>query len=88
MIEMDPEALRRFARRDWAAVARAKRDYWAAQYRERGSGPASRAAWQLLQHARSLHPGYPAPADRAIDFEHHLDVCDRLDRAARAIARR
>ena len=29
MTEMDPEALRRFARRDWAGVARAKRDYWA-----------------------------------------------------------
>ena len=88
MTEIDPEALRRFAHRDWAGVARAKRDYWAAQYRERGAGPATRAAWQLLQHARSVHPGYPAPADRAIDFEHHLDLCERLDRAARAIARR
>jgi hypothetical protein len=88
MTEMDPEALRRFARRDWAAVARVKRDHWAAQYRERGAGPARRAASQLLQHARCMHPGYPAPADRAIDFEHHLDVRDQLDRAARAIAGR
>jgi hypothetical protein len=80
--------IREYMARDWAAFARLKRDYWAAQYRAHGAAPALRAAWQLVEYARVVIPGYPAPADRAADLDHHRVMRDRLDRAARAIASR
>ena len=46
--------LGRFAERDWAAVERGKREYWAECYRRDGAGPAWRASVALLEHARRL----------------------------------
>ncbi|MGE0463827.1 MAG: hypothetical protein AB7Q16_20875 [Vicinamibacterales bacterium] len=85
---MDREALRRFARRDWSALADARRDYWAEQYRTRGPAAASRASLLLLEHARHVQPGFPSEADRSADLASHVETCDRLDRAARAFADR
>ncbi|MGE0361430.1 MAG: hypothetical protein AB7H93_19985 [Vicinamibacterales bacterium] len=85
---MEPDDLRRFARRDWAAVARSKRAFWAERYRDAGAAPARRAADALLLHARRLAAPGAAGDDRAADLASHLNVRDRLDRAARAFARR
>jgi hypothetical protein len=83
---MDQEALRQFARRDWSAAAQAKRDYWAEAYRRFGSGVARRTSTRLLDHARSVHPGFPTDEDRAHDLRHHVEFRERLDRAARALS--
>ena len=85
---MDLEDLRQFARRDWQGVERAKRAYWADEYRRAGPDAARRASTLLLAHAQRLHAGFPSEADRAVDVSHHRAVCDRLDRAARAFSRR
>lgn len=85
---VDKASVRRFARRDWPAVARAKIDYWAEQYRLRGPAAARQAATHLWQHARVVRPGFPDDAERSRDLAGHLDLRERLDRAARAFAGR
>ena len=82
------EDLRQFARRDWASAERAKRDYWADEYRRVGPAAARHASTLLLDHARRLHPGFPSDFDRAADLAYHLVVCAHLDRAARAFPSR
>jgi hypothetical protein len=84
---MKAEDLRAFANRDWAAVARSKRDFWAERFRLAGSEPARTAATALLEHARR-HGVTPSARDREDDLAGHLRIRDRLDRAARAFTRR
>ena len=84
---MDQAGLRQFARRDWAAAAAAKLDYWAEQYRGHGPAAARQAATQLWLHARAVQPAFPTDIDRR-DLADHLDVRERLDRAARALSSR
>jgi len=85
---MDAAALRQFAGRDWSGAAASKADYWAEAYRRDGPRAARQASTLLWQHARRVHPGFPADADRARDLADHLALRQRLDVAARAIARR
>jgi len=85
---MDAAALRQFARRDWAGAAASKADYWADAYRRDGSQAARRASVQLWRHARRIQADFPGPADRSRDLADHLALCQRLDVAARAFARR
>jgi hypothetical protein len=85
---MDAAALRRFAGRDWAAVAASKADHWADAYRRGGSQAARQASTALWRHARLVQAEFPAPTDRARDLADHLALCQRLDVAARAFARR
>lgn len=85
---VDPNDLRAFASRDWAAAARGKQQYWAERYRGDGAAPARHASTLLLEHARRLGAAGLTDSDRRGDFEHHLELSDRLDRAARALARR
>jgi len=80
--------LRRFAERDWAAVADARLDYWAEQYQSRGAEAARRASSLLLEHVRRVQPGFPSDACRADDLAHHIAVRDLLDRAGRALTGR
>jgi len=85
---MDAAALRQFARRDWAGAATSKADYWAEAYRREGPRAARHASTALWQHARRVHADFPADADRARDLADHLALRQRLDVAARALARR
>lgn len=84
---MTADDLRAFARRDWAAVARSKRDFWAERFQHAGAEPARTAATALLAHARRLGVA-PSPQHRDDDMAGHLLVRNRLDRAARAFTRR
>ncbi len=86
--EVDPNDLRAFANRDWAAAERAKQQYWAQRYRHEGAAPARQAATLLLEHARRLGAAGLTDRDRRDDLAHHLQLRDRLDRAARAFAGR
>jgi hypothetical protein len=88
MTTMDAHDLRAFAGRDWAAAAEAKRGYWAECYRRDGSAPARRASALLFEHARRLGLPLFDGAQRDADLEHHRILCERLDRAARALADR
>lgn len=84
---MKADDLRAFASRDWAAVERHKRDYWAERFQHSGAQPARTAANALLEHARRL--GVTASVEqRDDDMAGHVLVRDRLDRAARAFTRR
>jgi hypothetical protein len=85
---MDPNDLRAFANRDWAAAERGKQQYWAERYQREGAAPARQAATALLAHARSLGMAGLTDLERGADLAHHLEVRDRLDRAARALSRR
>jgi hypothetical protein len=80
--------LRAFAQRDWAAVERSKWEFWAERFRREGSGPARHASRLLLDHARRLDASLLSDAQHADDLAHHVEVRERLDRAARALARR
>ena len=53
---MHREDLLAFAQRDWAAVERSKREFWAERFRREGSAAARHASRLLLEHARAL-PG-------------------------------
>jgi hypothetical protein len=85
---VDPNDLRTFARRDWAAAESAKQQYWTDRFHRDGAAPARHAATLLLEHARRLGAVRPGHADRSDDFAHHVEIRDRLDRAARAFAGR
>jgi len=85
---VDPKDLRAFANRDWAAAGRAKQQYWAERYRGAGAAPARHAATLLLEHARRLGVAGLTADDRRVDLANHLQLRDRLDRAARAFAGR
>jgi hypothetical protein len=85
---MDPNHLRAFANRDWAAAERGKQQYWAERYHREGATPARQAATALLAHARRLGVAGLTDDERGADLAHHLEVRDRLDRAARALAGR
>jgi hypothetical protein len=82
------EDVRQFARRDWLAAERAKRDFWADRYHRSGPDAARRASTQLLEHARRVQPDFPSEIDRTDDLAHHLTMRDHLNRAARAFIRR
>jgi hypothetical protein len=85
---MNPEDLRRFARRDWSMLAARKLDHWAEQYRQHGSAPARSASTALLIHVRRVQPGYPSPVDREEDLVTHQSLRRLLDLAAHAFASR
>ena len=85
---MSADDLRAFARRDWAAVERSKRTYWAERYQDAGAAPARTAATALFDHARGLGLTGTTARDRDDDLTSHLQVRERLDRAARAFTGR
>ena len=85
---MNTDDLKRFARRDWAAAAAGKRDYWTAQYQQHGATPARAASAALLIHMRSVQPDYPSARNRAEDLADHRLLRQRLDRAAHAFTGR
>jgi hypothetical protein len=81
---MTADELRAFAHRDWAAVAAAKRSYWAEQFRAHGCRPAWEASNALRAAMAHSSPGYPSPADRAADHAHHARLAALLTRCAHA----
>ena len=87
-VGMTREEVLAFVNRDWAAVERSKIDFWAERYRAEGAAPARAAADALWRSVRQAQPDYPNTEDRARDYADHLALCDKLDRAARAFARR
>jgi hypothetical protein len=71
----------RFARRDWAAVARVKASHWLGQKRTQSTADVYRRADALLRHARTATRREPSHADRLAD----LNVHQRVGEALRAV---
>ena len=74
---LDPNDLRAYARRDWAAPERLAR-------RERASLPVAervRIAIALYEAARATNPSWPDAETRRADFETHVRVKALLARA-------
>jgi hypothetical protein len=77
-MHLDPEDLRRFARRDWGAPARLSRK----QRVERPVAEKIAMAIELYEAARATRPGWPDHADRRRDLEMHIRLKSLLRRAA------
>jgi urease accessory protein UreF len=82
------ESIRRFAQRDWAAVADSDREYWAQRFAATGGMETFRIGQQLFEHARRLRPEWPTNQERADDLAHHVELVGKLARAAHAFRRR
>lgn len=83
----DPEHLRAFARRPWAAIEDAKREHIAARYREDPEAHVARVH-ALREHMRLVRPEWPTPDDRAQDLSDHIALKALIDRASRRLAHR
>lgn len=83
MKRLDPQELRNYVNRDWAAPERLARA-------ERARAPVEekvRLAVELYAAACEARPGWPDEATRTADFEAHLRLRALLDRAAHVGAR-
>jgi hypothetical protein len=80
--DRDREHLRRFAQRDWAAIAGAKERHWLREKRRLTLPEIWRRADDLLRHARTVK-GDTWSTDRRAD----VDVHQRVGQALRAVNR-
>ncbi len=80
---LDPDELRRFARRDWGAPARLSRAIRAAMPVE----DKVRLAISLYESARALRPDWPDDSTRLADLRAHRRMRELLNRAAHVGAR-
>lgn len=80
---MDADSIRKFAARDWAAVADAKRARAAAAFAERGDAWSQALADDLYAHVRARRPEWPSPADRDADLAAHVALQALLAQVAR-----
>lgn len=81
------EDVRAYLGRDWALFERARIDHWRELARTSGIGPALQVAEAMREHvARHATPKVLA-ADRAADWEHHLEMKRRIDAASSALRR-
>jgi len=78
---MSRDDLRRFARRDWAAVAVAKEQHWLRRKRTMSPADVLQMSDDMRRHARTLQPDGPLEADRAADLATH----HRVGQALRAV---
>lgn len=82
-MEMNPDDLRAYARRDWGLVARSKARYWRDLFDARGPEPGLRATERLRAFVRLQQPDWPSEEDRTHDLENHVRVAALFARAAR-----
>lgn len=87
-IELTREALLAYRNRRWDLVRESKEEFWAEETRARGPEAGFAAGEALWMHARAIDPTWPSEEARRADFEHHLALTDKLQRAAHAFARR
>lgn len=85
---MERDAIIEFARRDRSFARSAKRSRRADLFRRGGSAATFRASQALLRHYLWVRGnGEPIPRGSE-DLEHHIQLKQKLDRAAVAFARR
>jgi hypothetical protein len=81
-VKLDRAQVLEFVGRDWQRAADAKVAHRAKLYRAGGPMATARIGWALYHHARRVRPDYPRSEDRALDYEHHVALASKLDRAA------
>ena len=81
---MDPIALRAYVEREWSVAGDRKRAHWAREFAARGPDATVEAAHALWRHMRLVRPDWPSAAQRREDFAHHVELKQRIDRAAGA----
>ena len=74
----------RFARRDWAAVARAKERHWMRRKEQASYADLLRLSHDLYCHARAVAPDGPSPDVRTADAHVHQRVGESLRAVTRA----
>ena len=79
----DPDALRAFVRRDWAAASRDKERYWAEHQRQGGFAEGIRIAEGLRQQVLRARPDWPSAEEREEDLATHLRVLEVVGRVPR-----
>jgi hypothetical protein len=82
-MRLDPDDLRRYARRDWGAPERLARR---ARARQTVAQKVALAV-SLYEAARAATPHWPDPATRQRDLQSHINVRQLLERAAHVGAR-
>lgn len=87
-IELTRETLQAFRNRRWDLVRAAKEEFWANESRTRGPQAGFSAGEALWEHARAMDPGWPSEESRRFDFEHHVALCEKLQRIAHAFVGR
>lgn len=75
---MTREEILAFARRDWAALADAKSEYWVERKRSMTAADALAVGEALRQHVHELRPDWPDASERAADMAVHLRVSEAL----------
>lgn len=84
---MDAAHLKAYRERDWARAEALKRAHWAREFATRGPEATVEAAQALWQHMRLVRPDWPSDEERGEDLAHHLELKQRIDRAAHAVVR-
>ena len=75
---MTREEILAFAKREWAAVADAKVQYWAERKRSMAAADALAVGEMLRQHARQVKPGWPDQDERTADLAAHAHLSEAL----------
>jgi len=81
------EDLRAYLERDWALLERAQTDHWREVQRKSGNGPALVMAEAMREHVARYAAPVALAADRAADWDHHLEMKRRIDAASAALRR-
>ena len=87
LTSMEPGDVKAYLERGWAAAEALKRAHWASEFARRGPDATIQAAHALWRHMRLLRPDWPSEDQRRADFAHHVELKQRIDRAARACTR-
>lgn len=75
---MTREDIVRYATRDWAGLADAKADYWAARKTTLAPAEIMQLGDDLRRHALAVRPDWPNAADRETDAAAHRRVSEAL----------
>jgi hypothetical protein len=73
---------RKYVRRDWSVLQRAKNEFWLEQRRGMPAVEALRIADTLRAQVRAARPDWPTAAARAADLAAHVRLAEVLARAA------
>jgi hypothetical protein len=74
------EDLIAYARRDWAAFERMKRERWAEQREQMTAADVLRMGDALREWVQTIHPDWPTDEDRKKDIATHIRVAEMLRR--------
>jgi hypothetical protein len=84
---VDPDSIREFVQRDWAAVEDESASFWAAHARTMTPSARMELSAALFHHVRTIRPSWPSATEREADLAHHNRVAEVLHAIAALNAR-